>query len=190
MIPAEDFPRLVTAVTRNALREGLDHATADDIGQEVATRHLEGKLCRTAEAVGQVINAARAVARRAGTYRAFLPEADAAAKRNQRQRQAEAEGRYRVPVVDRSTMPDPQTLAMLAEAKCIPLARVHAAYGIGSQADHEAGWTPSVAPAGPREAVPDRIPVGETDPNPATRAASRLAVANDWRRVAGLPPVR
>jgi hypothetical protein len=190
MILPSDFPRVINAVRNNAIREGIDPATADDIAQEVALRHLEGRLCRTAEAPGQVINTARIIARRAGTYRALLPHADAEAKRASRRRKAEEEGRYRVPVVDRSVMPDPQTIAMAAEPRGIPLADALAAYGIGSRAEHEPGWTPTVTEAGPPEWMPDRIPVGLGDPNPASREASRLEAINDWRRVAGLPPMK
>lgn len=190
MIPNEAYPRLVAAIRKHALRSGCDHATADDVAQEVIARHLDGRLCPDARDEWHLFHTARAIARRAGSWAVLLPEGNREACRSRKRKQRIAEGTYQIPVVDRSTMPDPQTIALAAERRGIPLADALAAYGIGSRAESEAGWTPCVIPAGPQEEGPDRIPVGCTDPNPASRIASRLEVANEWRRVAELPPIR
>jgi hypothetical protein len=189
MIPTEAYPRLTAAIRKHARQSGCDDATADDVAQEVIARHLEGRLCPDARDEWHLFHTARAIARRAGSWAVILPENDRAAVRARTQKKRIAEGTYRLPVVDRSTMPDPQTIALAAERRDIPLADALAAYGIGSRSESEPGWTPSVTEAGPPEWMPDRIPVGLGDPNPASREASRLEAINDWRRVAGLPPL-
>ena len=188
MIPNEAYPRLTAAIRKHARQSGCDDATADDVAQEVITRHLEGRLCPDARDEWHLFHTARAIARRAGSWAVILPENDRAAVRARTQKKRIAEGTYKLPVVDRSTMPDPQTIAMAAERRGIPLADALAAYGIGSRSEHEPGWTPTVREAGPRDPGPHRLIVGEGDPND-TRQASREEVYNDWRRVAGLPPL-
>jgi hypothetical protein len=69
-----------------------------------------------------------------------------------------------------------------------------AALGWGGLDEEDAAKaSPSVPQCGPGYTPPtvgDHGSVGSTDPNPASRAAARLRCLNDWRRVAGLPPVR
>jgi hypothetical protein len=69
--------------------------------------------------------------------------------------------------------PSPAAMAAAAEAKGFPVDRIHAAYGIGPQSLHEAGWTPTVKEQTTSPATLTRCPVGDTDPNPASRLAAR-----------------
>jgi hypothetical protein len=69
-----------------------------------------------------------------------------------------------------------------------------AALGWGGLDEEDAAKaSPSVPQCGPGYTPPtvgDHGSVGSTDPNPASRDAARLRCLNDWRRVAGLPPLR
>lgn len=75
----------------------------------------------------------------------------------------------------------PATLALIAA-------------GFGPLDDEDAAKaSPSVPQCGPGYTPPHQGCPGlhtDTDPNPASREAATLAAANEWRRVAGLPPIR
>lgn len=183
-----DWTRFTQTVTRAAERSGMTRADAEDIAQDIAARIVEGRLAQQAENLGQAYAMARAIARRAGTWLALGNQTN----RDRRRAKRGQDGRYKIPVRDASAaFPSPADMAAQAETRYIPVDRVHAAYGIGPSALHEPGTTPSVCGSGPGWTMPEPIPADRypTDPNPLSRIVAALAVANDARRVAGLPPV-
>lgn len=184
-----DWTRFTQAITRAAERSGLTHADSQDIAQDIAARIVEGRFAKQAESLRQAFGLARTIARRAGTWLALTAAGDRERKRHAKAKQQP--GWLAPAVTDRSTFPSPADMAAAAEAKCFPVDRIHAAYGIGPTALQEPGTTPSVCGSGPGWTMPEPIPADRypTDPNPISRIVAALAVANDARRVAGLPPV-
>lgn len=184
-----DWQKLTADLTRAAERSGLCGSDSDDIAQEIVASHWEGRFAKDAATTGEIFGRARAVARRAGTWLALTQTGDRDRKRGWRARQNPETFRFHV--VDDRPFPSPATMAAAAEAKGFPVARIHEAYGIGPTALAEPNTTPSVCGSGPGWTMPEPIPADRypTDPNPISRIVSALAVANDARRVAGLPPV-
>lgn len=183
-----DWLRFAQTVTRAAERSGMTRADAEDIAQDLSLRIVEGRFAQNAESLGGAFAMARAIARRAGTWAALGRQTQTDARRAKKSK----DGRYQVAVRDASTaFPSPADMAAQAESRYIPVDRVHAAYGIGPTALAEPGTTPSVCGSGPGWTMPEPIPADRypTDPNPLSRIVAALAVANDARRVAGLPPV-
>jgi hypothetical protein len=184
-----DWTAFSASITRTAERSGMTRADAEDIAQDIALRIVEGRFAQKAETLRQAFGLARAIARRAGTWAALGNQTG----RDRDRKRRSQDGRYQFPVRDESAaFPSPDRMAAAAEAKGFPVARVHEAYGIGPTALAEPGTTPSVCGSGPGWTMPEPIPADRypTDPNPVGRIVAALAVANDARRVAGLPPVR
>ena len=94
-------------------------------------------------------------------------------------------------MADRYAGPDRKRAA--ARAGVTPATYTLHALGWGPLDDDDTTKTTSTTNSGPGYTPPAKGCPGlhtATDPNPASREASRLRCLNDWRRVAGLPPVR
>jgi hypothetical protein len=94
-------------------------------------------------------------------------------------------------MADRYAGPDRKRAA--ARAGVTPATYTLHALGWGPLDDDDTTKTTSTTDSGPGYTPPAKGCRGlatATDPNPASREASRLRCRNDWRRVAGLPPVR
>jgi hypothetical protein len=185
----EDWTAFTDSITNAAHRGGLTRADAEDVAQDIALRIVEGRFAKNAENLRQAFGTARRIARKAGTWAVLGGQARRDRDRYNRARKAEG---FQFPTTDDPTYPSPARMAAAAEAKCFPVARIHEAYGIGPTALAEPGTTPSVCGSGPGWTMPEPIPADRypTDPNPIGRIVAALAVANDARRVAGLPPIR
>lgn len=184
---AEQWQAFTAKITRAAERSGMTRADAEDIAQDIAAKHLAGRFAKDAADLDGVVRMARAVARRAGTWAALGAQTG---RDFDRSRRAE---RYTVPVRDASTAyPSPVAMAEAAERQGFPVERIHEVYGIGPTALHEPRTTPDVIGSGPGWTMPDPIPADRypTDPNPVGRIMAKIRCANDWRRVAGLPPIQ
>jgi hypothetical protein len=73
-----------------------------------------------------------------------------------------------------------------------PAALALQACGFGPLDEEDAAKASAVTTSGPGYTPPAKGCPGlatATDPNPASREATRLRCLNDWRRVAGLAPV-
>jgi hypothetical protein len=192
-------------------RHGITGASADDEVQEWTVRAMTAQhrnACPTTP-MAAASGVRRLVARhgigaltRASRSSRYRPQATQRIGLEQPQ-----PDRDPVPVVNTAASSvDPATAAEIAEgysparAKAArrlgmtPSGYALAALGWGGLDDEDAAKaSPSVPQCGPGYTPPgrgDNGSVGSTDPNPASRAASRLRCLNDWRRVAGLPPVR
>jgi hypothetical protein len=171
--PAE-WQTLAARIAAAARRDGIPAADADDIAQDIIARHLEGRFAGRCENTQGVFAVARSVARRAGTWAVLDGMQHRDRMRGSRARQAEGYQFPRSETLDRTgAYPSPAAMAAAAEAKGFPVDRIHAAYGIGPQSLHEAGWTPTVKEQTTSPATLTRCPVGDTDPNPASRLAAR-----------------
>ena len=87
----------------------------------------------------------------------------------------------------RSSVPSGATMAEAAERLGVPLATVQEAFGLPSGGPVAVALTDRPAAQPPLRGCPGLATA--TDPNPASRERARLRCANDWRRVAGLPPL-
>jgi hypothetical protein len=186
----EDWTAFTDSITRTAERSGMTRADAEDIAQDLALKIVEGRFAKNAENLRQAFGLARAIARRAGSWAALGDQTNRDRHRHNQARRMEG---FQFHVRDESAaFPSPDRMAAAAEAKGFPVSRVHETYGIGPTALAEPGTTPSVCGSGPGWTMPEPIPADRypTDPNPVGRIVAALAVANDARRVAGLPPVR
>lgn len=172
--PAE-WQTLAAMIAAAARRDGITAADADDIAQDVITRHWEGRFAAKCENTQGIYAVARSVARRAGTWAALDGMQDRDRSRAVRARRTEGYQFPRSETLDRTgDYPSPAAMAAAAEATGFPVDRIHAAYGIGPQSLHEAGWTPTVTEQTTTPEPLPRCPAGETDPNPASRLAARL----------------
>lgn len=171
--PAE-WQTLAARIAAAALRGGISAADADDIAQDVIARHLEGRFAGRCENTQHIYAVARSVARRAGTWAALDGMQDRDRQRASLARRTDGYQFPRSDTLDRTgAYPSPAAMAAAAEAQGFPVDRIHAAYGIGPQSLHEAGWTPTVTE---QTATPEPMPrgrIGESDPNPTSRLAAR-----------------
>jgi hypothetical protein len=184
-----DWQTFTDSITRTAERSGMTRADAEDIAQDIATQIVAGRFAKKAENLRQAFGIARAIARRSGSWAALGAQTN---RDRHRYNQARRREGFQFQATTEREYPCPARMAAAAEAKCFPVARIHEVYGIGQTALAEPGTTPSVCGSGPGWTMPEPIPADRypTDPNPVGRIVAALAVANDARRVAGLPPVR
>ena len=187
---SEQWQTFTAKITRAAERSGMTRADAEDIAQDIAARYLAGRFAKGAADLDAVVRIARSIARRAGTWAALGDQTHRDYTRYLREKRKPA---FALPVRDASTAyPSPVAMAEAADRQGFPVERIHAVYGIGPTALHEAGTTPDVIGSGPGWTMPEPIPADRypTDPNPVGRIMARIRCANDWRRVAGLPPIQ
>jgi hypothetical protein len=186
------------------LRDGMQLADAEDAAQDVIENAYRRKYQKRCPATITVAAAWRIRhARKHGGARALLASDSSARRRHA----AAVKRGDPLPVQDVApAYADPAAVAAQAEVMSMARRRLAKRLGItpallALQAcgfgpldeDDAAKASPSVPQCGPGYTPPgrgDRGSVGSTDPNPASRAAARLRCLNDWRRVAGLPPVR
>jgi len=183
---------------RFCVSRGMPHHDADDAAQatvlKVLTRDWKNTPNDVLHGVARILHQAR----RYGVW-TLLPG------NTTRRDRAAAE-----PAPVRDTAPpyaDPAVVAAMADrpagsdrkraaarAGLTPAAYTLHAMGWGPMDEDDAARTvPSVPQCGPGYTPPtvgDHGSVGSTDPNPASRDAARLRCLNDWRRVAGLPPIQ
>lgn len=186
------------------LRDGMQLTDAEDAAQDVITNALRRQYRHRCPATITVAAAWRIRhARRHGGARSLLASDSSARRRHA----AAVRNGDPLPVQDVApAYANPATVAAQAEVMSAARRRLAERLGItpavlALQAcgfgpldeDDAAKASPSVPQCGPGYTPPSRGDsgsVGSTDPNPASRAASRLRCLNDWRRVAGLPPIR
>jgi hypothetical protein len=186
-----------TKVFRFCLAHGMTHADADDAAQATVLKAMLRDWKVVPENLTHGVARILWQARRYGVW-TLLPG-------NSTRRDRE---KLEAPPV-RDTAPpyaDPATVAEMADRYAGPDRRRAADRAGVSPATytlHALGWGPmdeddttkttSTTSSGPGYTPPAKGCPGmatATDPNPASREATRLRCLNDWRRVAGLPPVR
>jgi hypothetical protein len=162
-----------------AIAHGIDHADAEDMAQEATLSIMGRKYRQTPQNPTHAARIAVRQAKRFGFY-ALLPRSQRS-QRDRDQLRPMREGAY---------TPGPDEVASLAERHGIRLdvAMARAGYGPQELAEPISAVSGSgIGYTAPREGCPG---LHATDPNPASRIAAALDVANDARRVAGLPPLQ
>ena len=185
------------------LRNGLQLADAEDAAQDVIENAIRRKYQKRCPATITVAAAWRIRhARKHGGARALLASDSSARRRHA----AAVKRGDPLPVQDVApAYANPATMAEQAEGMSMARRRLAErlnitpamlalqACGFGPLDPEDEEKTTAATTSGPGYTPPAKGCPGlatATDPNPASREATRLRCLNDWRRVAGLPPVR
>lgn len=183
-----------------ARRHGVQDADARDMAQDTLLRILTKDWKTDPEDLHHAVSIQILVAKRCGVA-ALTARPAVTARRAEMDRQQRGE-----PAPYRQVAPPPADPARVAEqVEQVSFRRRRLADRLGIAPQELARLACGVAPVDPEEVSaspvvthgPGYTPpaegcpglVGSTDPND-TREASRWEVRNEWRRVAGMPPVR